>query len=857
MNLFRLFPALLLPMLSQAAFPTLYLKNVCDDQLHAPTNICHAGDGSGRLFICDQPGKIHIFKDGMLQPTPFLDLSSSGTNDVFFWATPSSPIAYTERGLLGMCFHPGYDDPMSLGYRCFYLNYTAVSTHPTSNPVVGTGTNCVSVIAEFKVSLVNPDQADPVSKRIVLTYGQPQSNHNGGQIEFGPDGLLYIASGDGGGSHDNQLGHTEGTSSRPASPNERLTSSLGNGQDRRTLLGKILRIDPLGTNGPVGTYGIPASNPFVGQFQDLPGTGLDGAMRAEIYAYGLRNPWRFSFDSSFGGAARLICADVGQLDVEEIDFITSGGNYGWRMNEGSVAFDTIAAYGGSPPAVIAPIAEYAHPNPISGPLAGHGTLTGTPPQPVLPRLGASITGGYVYRGSAIPALQGKYVFGDYATNGISGGGGILLGVEEVTPGVFTLSGSLPIHNALPASARIYCFGTDEAGEIYFATKTTSGVEALDAGKPAGTLYKILPLPTATLDLTSNRDNTMYEEGKSNGKGPHIYAGRIGDVDVDIQFMRRRALLRFDLSTIPVGASLTSASVTLTTTKAITQDVNHSLHKVTADWGEGTSNAGEPGGKGALPTTNDATWTRRFHNTLSWTTAGGDFVSTASATSMVGNILSAPKTTWGGAGILADVQSWLSTPSSNYGWALIGKEDVAFNGFRYASRENAVVADRPKLTIGYTAVPQPTRYETWFAAHFPGSPPGTYLNPKGDNDGDGISNQIEYAYGFSPLSYNPPGSDQFSTELVPSFDDSTDYTITFRRDSSATDLTYNLQTSEDLIGWTTIATSAGGALTTGDNGGNVLSDSPVSGSIRLVTVSENLAAGSNEKRFVRLEVLRTP
>lgn len=860
MKLFRLLPAFLLFTLSSwAAFPTLFLKNVCDDQLHAPTNICHAGDGSGRLFICDQPGKIYIFKDGMLLPTPFLDLGSTGTNDVFFWASPSAPTNYSERGLLGMCFHPGYEDPLSPGYRCFYVNYTAVSTHPTLNPVgAGGTTNCVTVIAEFKVSATHPNLADAGSKRIVLTYAQPQSNHNGGQIEFGPDGYLYIASGDGGGSHDNQLGHTEGTSSRPASPDERLTGSLGNAQDRRSLLGKILRIDPLGTNGPGGTYGIPATNPFVGQTQDLPGTDLDGPMRGEIYAYGLRNPWRFSFDTSFGGAARLICADVGQLDVEEIDFITSGGNYGWRMKEGSAEFDAITAYGSTPPAVVAPVAEYAHPNPVSGPLAGHGTLTGTPPQPVLPRLGASITGGYVYRGSAIPALQGKYVFADYAVNGISGGGGILLGLEETSPGVFSLSpGALTVHNPLPASARIYCFGLDEGGELYFAAKTTAGVEALDGGKPAGTLYKIQALSSVTPPaLTASRDNTMYEEGKSNGKGAHLYAGRIGDLEPSIQYMKRRALLRFDLSSVPAGSVVTSASVTLTTTKAITEDIDMSLHKVTSDWGEGNSNAGEPGGKGATPQANDATWSRRFHNTVSWSTPGGDFVSSPSATAMVDNFLSVPKTTWGGPGILADVQSWINTPAGNFGWVLIGKEDLAYTAFRFASRENTVANDRPKLNLTYTVIPQPAPYETWFATNFPAAPPGTYLDPQGDTDGDGIKNQIEYAYGFSPSVRNAESSTQFTTSVTPGLDGSADFTVTFRRDAAATDLTYHLQTSEDLMGWTTIATSSGGGLATGDNGGNVISDTPVSGTVRLVTVQENLPAGFNERRFVRLEVLRS-
>jgi hypothetical protein len=847
MNRLRLLSAFLLaPLLSQAAFPTLFLKNVCDDQLHAPTNITNAGDGSGRLFICDQPGKIYIFKDGMLLPTPFLDV---GPDMVSF-----SP-AYSERGLLGLAFHPGYNTPSSPGYRCLYVNFTAPASHPTLNPVgAGGTTNCVTVIAEYKVSLTNPNVADPATKRVVLTYGQPQSNHNGGQLEFGPDGYLYIASGDGGGANDNPAGHTEGTGAASAG---RVSGTLGNGQDRRTLLGKILRIDPLGTNGPGGTYGIPASNPFVGQIQDFSDTALDGPMRGEIYAYGMRNPWRFSFDTNFGGAPRMICADVGQLDVEEIDFITSGGNYGWRMNEGTVNFDTITAFGGSPPSVIAPVAEYAHPTA----LPGHGTLPGTS---AMQRLGASITGGYVYRGSAIPELQGKYVFADYAQGGITSGGGVLLGLEETSPGVFALNnGPLTVHTPLPSTARIYCFGVDETGEMYFAAKTTSGVLALDSGKPAGTIYKIQAINSTTVDLPANRDNTIYEGStNSNARGPHIYAGLTGAAGGET---RRRAMIRFDLSSIPSGVTLTDASVSLTITKQIAQDWNFGLHKLTADWGEGSSNAGEPGGTGANRTVNDATWTHRFFSAstpLLWAALGGEgnYIATASATRPVGNFLSEPVQTWTGGTLLADVQSWLTTPNSNFGWMLRGdavEEAEPYTAIRFASRENTTVSYRPKLTVSYAAVPQPTRYEVWFATYFPTSPAGTYLDPNGDLDGDGIANQIEYAYGFSPTSYNTLAASQFTTAQVPGIDDSTDYTITFRRDSSATDLTYNLQTSDDLIIWNTIATSVGGALAAGENGGNILSDSLVSGTIRLVTVSENLAAGFNEKRFVRLEVLRTP
>jgi len=823
-----------------AAFPTLYLKNVCDDQLHAPTNIVNAGDGSGRLFISDQPGKIYVFQYGMLLPTPFIDLGSE-------LAQPFNT-TYSERGLLGLCFHPDFANESAAGYRCFYVNYTAPNTHPTLNPVSVGSTNAVSVIAEYKVSLANPNVADPSTKRILLTYGQPQSNHNGGQLAFGPDGYLYISSGDGGGANDNPIGHTQGSGLASAG---RVSGALGNAQDRRQLLGKILRIDPFGTNGQGGAYGIPATNPFVGQTQTFVDSALNGPMRGEIFAYGMRNPWRFSFDFDFGGDTRLICADVGQLDVEEIDFIVNGGNYGWRIKEGTVNFDLPTAYLPGPtgigmPAVIPPVAQYAHPTSQSG----HGTLPGTE---TMQRLGASITGGYVYRGSAISALQGKYIFGDYAANGISAGGGVILGLEETSPGVFGLSnGPLNVANPLPANARIYCFGTDDSGEIYLAAKTTSGVLALDGGKPAGTIYKIQPVTNTSLNIAASKDNTMYEGGNlSNGKGAHLFAGMTGDAAGNA---RRRALLRFDLSSVPPGVTINSAALTLTLTKQISQDLDFTLHKVTADWGEGNSNAGEPGGNGVAALTNDATWLRRFYSATNWTTAGGDYVATASATHNVGSTLTDPQPTWTSGQLLADVQSWITTPSTNYGWELRGDETSGYTAMRFGSREHPTSSSRPKLTLAYLSTPQPTRYESWFSTYFPTSPPGTYLDPDGDNDGDGMKNLIEYAYAFSPTTRtNTPGlatsvgNDQINTQ----------FTVNFRRDPRATDLTYEMEVSQDLVNWSTEVISVAGGVTS-SLGSSSIGESVIPGEspLVLVTVSTEIA-GLDTQSFVRLKVTRTP
>lgn len=832
-----------------AAFPTLHLKNVCDDQLHAPTVITHAGDGSGRLFICDQMGKIYVFQGGMLLPTPFLNIAATTNTAPNNGPGPVIGVGtgYSERGLLGLCFHPDFENSSAAGYRCFYVNYSAAASQPTPNPVgAGGSTDNVTVIAEYKVSLTNPNVADPGSARIVLTYGQPQSNHNGGQIEFGPDGLLYIGSGDGGGSMDNQLGHTQGVTSQPAAPNQRLTGSLGNGQDRRTLLGKILRINPLDPDGAgPATYSIPAGNPFIGQTQDFTDNSLDGPMRGEIYAYGMRNPWKFCFDSDFGGSPRLICADVGQGDVEELDFITSGGNYGWRIKEGSVDFDTITAFGGSPPAVIPPFTEYAHP------LA---TLPGTGP---MPKLGTSITGGYVYRGSEVADLQGKYLCADYAVNGIGGGNGILIGVEETSPGVYSTPAQITTTAALPAASRIYCFGQDENGELYIGTKTTSGVLSLSGGKPAGTIWRIQGLEIATVQLPADRDNTIFQQAgppwKSNGSGIHTFSGKTGSAAGEAV---RRQLTRFNLSGIPANSTLTSVSVSYNVNLQVGEGFPMKLHRLTADWGEGASNAGSSkDGAGANAQTNDATWAHRFYHPttpVSWSTQGGDYIATASATHNITNFLSEPLNTWSGGTLLADVQGWLAAPATNFGWILIGDESQAYSAQRFVSRENSSATLRPTLNVSYSAIPQPTYFESWISTHYSTLPPGTYIDPAGDSDGDAMSNLIEYAYGYSPAARNTINGMAFTVT-----DDGMDTTMTatFRRDPRATDLTYELQASDDFVQWDTVLTSTGGGTPTGTA---FVSDTAIVGEspMRLVT-AQGVIPGLDTRSFIRLKITRTP
>ncbi len=269
-----------------------------------------------------------------------------------------------ERGLLGLAFHPEYSNALHSGYGRFYIYY--------SFGFGGSGVDHVSRISEFQVS-GNPDIADPNSERVLMEFDQPQGNHNGGWLGFSPeDHYLYISTGDGGGQNDSDSGHTPG---------------LGNSQDLSNLLGCILRIDVDGNNSPNGQYGIPASNPFVNAF------GED-----EIWSYGLRNPWRCSFDRLTGD---LYIADVGQEEREEVNVqlpsSLGGENYGWRVMEGTRCHTSGDPLDCFDPNFIDPVHEYEHVGAPNG--------------------GESITGGYVYRGP-IASLRGHYLFGDFSSNQI-------------------------------------------------------------------------------------------------------------------------------------------------------------------------------------------------------------------------------------------------------------------------------------------------------------------------------------------------------------------------------------------------------------------------------------------------------
>jgi glucose/arabinose dehydrogenase len=359
----------------------LVLETVTAD-LSAPVVATHAGDGSGRLFVAEQQGTIRIVQNGVLQPTPFLDIRGPVLDG-------------GERGLLGLAFHPDYDTPDADGEGKFYVYYSA--------PAAGTG-NHDSIVAEYRVSAADPNVADPDSERILLRFTQPFSNHNGGELKFGPDdGYLYISSGDGGSGGDPQ----------------------NNAQNLSTLLGKILRIDVNANDAPGGQYGIPVSNPFVGQEN----------VRPEIFAYGFRNPFRMSFDDGPLEAAspdRLFVGDVGQGSWEEVDLVHAGGNYGWRIREGAHPFNTSDPNPGN---LIDPIAEYPHP------------------------LGNAVIGGFVYRGEDFPSLVGHYVFGDLS--------GRMFTLEE-SAGGWELS-EPNVMGGNPIGDNILAFGEDEAGELYVMT----------------------------------------------------------------------------------------------------------------------------------------------------------------------------------------------------------------------------------------------------------------------------------------------------------------------------------------------------------------------------------------------------
>ena len=353
----------------ETAFPDLSFDR--------PLDLQHPGDDSNRLFVVEQAGIIKTFENdpSATEASVFLDLQNQVTSG-------------GERGLLGLAFHPNFE-----ANGLFYVNYTV------SNPLR-------TVISQFQVSPDNPDRADKSSETVLLSFEQPFGNHNGGQIRFGPDGYLYIATGDGGSGGDPR----------------------GNAQDRTTLLGNILRIDVDASIDNNQAYAIPPDNPYVGN---------DQGFREEIFAYGLRNPFRFSFDAQTGD---LWAGDVGQNEFEEIDIIRNGENYGWNILEGNSCYE---ADNCDRSGLTDPVFVYDHSQ------------------------GRSVTGGVVYRGPTLDELEGRYVYADFIS-------GRIWALNASTPenpnNTLLVDTDLPISSfGIDANDELYICAFD--GKIYKLTKT--------------------------------------------------------------------------------------------------------------------------------------------------------------------------------------------------------------------------------------------------------------------------------------------------------------------------------------------------------------------------------------------------
>lgn len=343
------------------------------------------------LFVVDQPGKLWAVNLATGAKTVFLDVSARlvplGIN---------GPDTFDERGLLGVAFHPNYARNGKL-YTYTSERNAGPPTFPTTLPP-GIMADHQNVIAEWRArSPSKPTMGvNPASRRELMRVDWPQFNHNGGDLAFGPDGLLYVSMGDGGGAddRDGQL-FIVATGSLPEVDAPIVGHGLdGNGQKLTVPLGKIHRIDVDGNNSANRRYGIPADNPFV---------GAGGGVIEEIYAFGLRNPWRFSFDMETGA---LYVGDVGQNDLEEVDLVVKGGNYGWHLKEGTKVFNP----NGNDPGYACDPATGPFPCPalpaglnLIDPIAQYDTDV----------QGHAIIGGFVYRGSRIPQLLGRYVFGDF------------------------------------------------------------------------------------------------------------------------------------------------------------------------------------------------------------------------------------------------------------------------------------------------------------------------------------------------------------------------------------------------------------------------------------------------------------
>lgn len=421
-------------LLSSAAFTeaAIALKQVAEGFI-SPLALIPLEDGSGRLLVADQVGTVHVLsKEGQIREKLFLDVRDrlAKLNDGF-----------DERGLLGLALHPKFQRN-----RRLFVCYSA----PLRKDAPADWDH-TSQISEFKVRDDNSLEVDPASEKVLLQIDKPYFNHNGGRMAFGPDGFLYISVGDGGNGNDVGRGH----------------SPQGNGQDTTTLLGKMLRIDV-----DKGTpYGIPTDNPFAA-----------GKGRPEIYAYGLRNPWGISFDR--GGKRELFAADVGQDRFEEINIIVKGGNYGWNIREGFGCFDPKKPT--KPPEDCPKVG--ANGEPLLDPIIAYKNLKGFAKDP--DAMGTSVTGGYVYRGKALPKLKGRYLFADWSRLWVKADGVLFVATRPASKDAKAWSLETLDLVAQPngrIGKYVVALGQDAEGEVYILTNDSNRV----AGK-TGRIFKLVP-----------------------------------------------------------------------------------------------------------------------------------------------------------------------------------------------------------------------------------------------------------------------------------------------------------------------------------------------------------------------------
>ena len=376
-----------------------------------PVDLQHSKDGTNRLFVVEQAGRILVFPNN--QSTP------ASSMNVFLDIKSKVKSSGNEEGLLGLAFHPDYKNN---GY--FFVDYTTPTTIPNSVSE--------TIIARYKVKANAPNEADPASETIFLRIPQPYSNHNGGQIQFGPDGYLYIAMGDGGSGGDPK----------------------GNGQNKSALLGKILRINVDTPSGNLN-YSIPNDNPFKGNTQQY---------KEEIWTWGMRNPWRFSYDSV---DHRWWCGDVGQNAFEEIDILEGGKNYGWKIMEGFACYSP--STGCDTTGLVKPIVDYGR------------------------SLGMSVTGGYVYRGKRVPELVGAYIYADFVTNRFWS---LRYDGKKVTE-----NSEILVQNVGGVSS----FGVDAENELYICAFN-------------GKIYRFVATSSGKIQLNLNQINFgKVKVGESSGK----------------------------------------------------------------------------------------------------------------------------------------------------------------------------------------------------------------------------------------------------------------------------------------------------------------------------------------------------